>query len=374
MNIFKNLILGTSLVLTTGAIAQNSNVVNAALEYRDYDGAFKSGKIDEAKSSLMQAKKYIDEAIVHADTKENGKANWYYGMIYSEMMQVAGMTGDEELANILTDEIKEKALNSLKFAMTSPNSKGKTVRGAEAYIDEQESDLIRLGSMAFRAKQFQAAYMIFKSGYNFTTGVGREDDQFKGNAIISAQNAVDTLVKQGDTAMAYQTIDDAIEFAPESVELTLAAVDIAIASKDYDKANDYFNKVLKYDNTNAKLFYSYGSIMYNANRMDDAIGVLEKAIALDSQNADYNYILGASYLEKAKTLQREYGNMNIDDPRMGEAEEAYKAMYKKAITPFEIYLDATGENAQILRILMQASRQAGDTEKALSYKKRMEAL
>ncbi|MDX1445280.1 tetratricopeptide repeat protein [Lishizhenia sp.] len=374
MNIFKNLVLGTSLVLTTGAIAQNSNVVNAALEYRDYNSAIQTGKVNEAKTSLLAAKKYIDEAIVHADTKQDGKANWYYGMIYSEIMQVAGMTGDTTMMAMINDEVSDKALKALNFAITSPESKGKTVRGAEAYVEEQKAELMRLGGAAFEAKQFQGAYMVFKTGHEFSEGVNSVDPQFKEFAIVAAQNAVDTLVKQGDTIAAYQTVDEAISFAPESVGLTLAAVDIAIAGKDYDKANDYFNKVLKYKSDNAELFYSYGSIMYNANRMDDAINVLEKAIALDSQNADYNYILGASYLEKAKMLQREYGNMDIDDPRMEEAEKAYKAMYTKAITPFEIYLEATGENAQILRILMQASRQAGDTEKALSYKKRMEAL
>lgn len=371
---FKNLVLGASLVLTTGAIAQNSNVVNAALEYRDYSSSIATGKVDEAKTALLAAKKYIDEAIAHVDTKEDGKANWYYGMIYSEIMQVAGMTGDTTMIAMINEEVANKAMKSLNYAINSENSNGKTKRGAEAYVEEQKAELMRLGAGAFSAKQFAGAYMVFKSGYEFSEGVGQADEQFKDNAIVSAQRAVDTLVKQGDTLMAYNAIDDAIAFAPENVDLTLAAVDIAIAGKDYDKANDYFNKVLKYESENADLFYSYGSIMYNANRMDDAISVLEKAIALDSQNADYNYILGASYLEKAKMLQREYGNMNIDDPRMNEAEKAYKAMYTKAVTPFEIYLNATGENKQILTILMQASRQAGDTEKALSYKKRLDAL
>lgn len=374
MKFFRTLVVGAGLFAASVTMAQSSNVVNAALEYKDYEAGKVQGKVADAKSALLEAKGYIDQAIVHADTEKDGKANWYYGMIYTELVQFAAMTQDADLLPFATEENQQKAFDALKFAINDPNAKSKTTRGAEDYVKIKMAELNNAGYALYNAKNFAGAMAAFGGSYEFSGLLGEKDADLLQNAMNSGYRAMDTLVKVEKYDEALTIADAALELDPQYLTISGLAIEVALKKDDMELATKYFDKAAAAAPDNKELFGSVGSIFLGKGEVAKAEELLKKAVALDSNYSDANYNLGVLYLEEGKRLQREVSDMSIDDPNLSAAENNMRETFAKAITPLENYMRIEGESAQVVKVLMQVSKQAGQTEKALAYKKRLDAL
>lgn len=374
MKMFKTLAVGTGLLVGSLSFAQNSNVVNAALEYKDFEPTLRAGKFDEAKTIISEAKGYIDKAMVHEDTKNFPKAHWYYGMIYTGVMQLSQLPGNDEFKEYATEETANKIMESLKFAINSPDAKRKTSNGAEDFVKIKIDQLSKNGQLMFGKKAFYPAFMAFGNAYEFSGILGEKDSTFRTNATVSARNAIDTLVKTEKYDEALVIADQAIELDPENVNLATTAVDIAMKKDDLNLANEYFEKAAKAAPKNKELFGAMGSIFLGKGEVERAEELLKRAIAIDSNYADANYNLGVLYLEEGTKYQKEAASMRFDDPNLAKVEKQKEETFGKAIAPLERYLKQDPNNAGVVKVLMQVSKQAGQTQKALGYKKRFDEL
>ena len=386
-------LLSGLLIISIGINAQNSNVVSAAIEYKKYEPELLQGNLDKAKEIILEAKNFIDPAMKHEDTKNDEKANMYNGKIYFALAELSGRY--EDLKEYQTEENMEMIKTSFKKAMESR----KYSREVETFVKRKSNQAANMSSMAFQSKKFDIAYVGFISAYELEQMIGETDEDMKQNALYAGLNYLDTLKKQGENEKIVEFVKVARENFPKNTSFAIEGVNAALATGDMTQAEKFFAAAAKADPENKALFSSMGSIYlasadegfmelqemditdsnYPANAEEveslyaKAEGNLERAIEIDGTYLDALYNLGVLYLGRGQKLEQKAKQMDYNDPSYNDVISKSEEMYKKAINPLEKYIEAEPDNAAVLQVLFQVHRRAGNSEKAIEYKKRFEA-
>lgn len=390
-------IICASLLVGAQGFSQNSNVVSAALEFQKYEPAFAQQKLEDAKSYLLEAKKYIDPAMKDESTKADPKANYYNAVINYSLMEMYGFTNAEDLEVYKNDSILSVIEKSIKLT----ESKKRYRSDVDVFFNRKIANAVTIGEMMFQQKNFEMAFAGFAGAYKMKqiAGIDEEQEAMKTNAIIAARNYIDTLSKSGEQEEAMNFISGALKMFPESEDLAIAGVNIALDNDDLVKAEAYFDAAAKSSPQNKVLFSNMGSIYLTAadkayndfaamditdngyqQKSDEveelyskAEGNLERAIKIDPDYAEAAYNLGVLYLGRGEKLKTTASQMPFNDPNYDEVSNRSQEMYKKAIAPLEIYIKQDPNNSGVLNVLFQVHRNAGNSEKALEYKKRADA-
>ncbi len=115
-----------------------------------------------------------------------------------------------------------------------------------------------------------------------------------------------------------------------------------------------------------------------SDKVDDLYGKaeknLKKALEIDPKFADAAYDLGVLYLGQGETMKERVRILDYDDPNREALEKKSEELYAQAAIPLEVYVEQDPNNSAVLRVLYQVYYNAGNTEKALEYKKRSEAV
>lgn len=388
-------LVGASMLLGIQLKAQNSNVVSAALEYKKYTPALYSQDFDEAKKVLMEAKQFIDPAMEHESTKDEEKAHYYNAVIYFGLMELSGMEGNEDLKPFQSEE----TMNMVKESMLIAYNSRKYKRDVEDFVNQKVSMANMAGKTFFEQEKYDMAYQGFAGAYELQKMIDIEDEDMKTNALISAKNAVATMKKDGKTDEALEFIESTREVFPKNADLAIEGVNIALDNGNMEKAEEFFNAAAEVDPENKLLFSSMGSIYLSSadkayselNAMDvtddgyaekaaevellykKAEDNLKRALEIDPEYLDASYNLGVLYLGRGEKLTKKAGQMDFNDPQYQPTMDKSEEMYKNAIAPLEVYIKQDPNNAGVLTVLFQVHRRAGNTEKALEYKKRADA-
>ena len=376
---------------------QKSNVVSAAVEYKKFDMAFYAGNMEEAKKVLLNCKSYIDPAMLDETTKDDPKAHYYNGVIHFGLMIISATDPEnEELKEYQTDENKERVEKSLKLAHNDKKFKGEV----EDYIDRWVNMMSMQGTMMFEQKEYEMAFAGFGGAYALRQMIDIEDADMKNNALVSAKNAVITMTNDGKEAEALEFIETTNELLPDNPDLAIEGINLSFAMGDFDKAESYTERVVKTNPDDKVLFASIGRIfltnaddqkqklmkmdIYSAdyaaqsNMVDDLFNKAEKnlkrALEIDPKFADAAYDLGVLYLGQGESIKERVRQLDYDDPNREELEKKSEEKYAQAAIPLEIYIEQDPNNAAVLRVLYQVYYNAGNTEKALEYKKRSEEV
>ncbi len=387
-------LLSASLVTSIGIQAQNSNVVSAAVEYKKFDMAFYTGNMEQAKEVLLKSKEYIDPAMEHASTKEDAKAHLYNGKIHFGLALVSGVLDDEALKEFQSEENKERYESSLKFA----HNHRKFKRDVEDFVNNWVTMSTQAGTASFENEDFVSAFAGFAGAYELSKILDKDDADMKNNAMVSAQNAINKFKNDEDYDGAIEFIKLTKEVFPGNVDLTIQAVNLAFAKGDMEQATTFLNEAVETDPENDVLFATMGTVFLgsaddlaeqlkgmdvtdpNFTSISDlaeesyakAEANLSKALELNPKNKDAAYNLGVLYLGKGEKLSLIAKQMDFNDPRYNETVAQSEEMYKKAIVPLEMYIEQEPDNTGVLQVLFQVHRKAGNTEKALEYKRRAE--
>ena len=166
---------------------------------------------------------------------------------------------------------------------------------------------------------------------NSTVAIARVKGLLKGNNSSDDQRVYVALAQMysrvKDWNNAEESIDKAIEVSSKPEDKTYAlfvAGSIYERQKKYDKAEELFHKVLVDDPKNAMALNYLGYMLADrGTRLEEALGYIRRAVALDPQNGAYLDSLGWVYfkmgnLELAEeNLRRASERMN-DDPTIHE--------------------------------------------------------
>jgi tetratricopeptide (TPR) repeat protein len=218
----------------------------------------------------------------------------------------------------------------------------------------------------------------------------------KTNALISAKNAVATMKKEGKADEALDFIESTRETFPTNADLAIEGVNIALDNGNMAKAEEFFNAAAEVDPENKLLFSSMGSIYLSsadkayaeldtmeitddgypekAAKVEElytkAEDNLKRALEIDPEYLDAAYNLGVLYLGRGEKLTKKAKQMDFNDPQYEPTMNKSEEMYKNAIAPLEVYIKQDPNNVGVLTVLFQVHRKAGNTDKALEYKKR----
>ena len=101
---------------------------------------------------------------------------------------------------------------------------------------------------------------------------------------------------------------------------------------------------------------------------------MNKALELDPEYIDAQYQLGAHLVTWASDLKTEANQLKFGDPNYNKLMLQSEETYKRALIPLEKYIISFPEDKAVLTILFQLHRNLGNSEKALEYKKRANAV
>lgn len=389
-----------SLLFITQGYSQQNNVVSAAIAYQKFEPALMQQDAEGAKKHITEAKSLIDAAMLNESTADDSKANYYNVLINFGMISLASMDEDESLEVYRTEgDSLEKVL---KESIAKANTKNRWKRELADYFNRQTSQAIMIGEMMFKQKKYDMAFAGFAGAYQIKkmADIEEEREAMETNAIISARNYIDTLERSGENDKAIEFVSNALEMFPTSEDLAIAGVNLALNNEDLEKAEEFFKAAAVASPKNKVLFSNMGSIYlteadkefakFNAMSITDdgyaekselveslyakAEKNLKHAIEIDPNYAEASYNLGVLYLSRAEKLKNTAGQMDFNNPDYDKVSAKSTEMYEKAIEPLETYIKQDPENVGVLNVLFQVHRNLGNSEKALDYKKRADAL
>lgn len=377
--------------------AQKNNVVSAAVEYGKFDRYFFTGNMDEAKKVLLNSKKYIDPAMVDNSTKDDAKAHYYNAVIHFGLMMMSGMEAEnEEMKAFQSEETRDMVEKSFKIAHNDKKYK----RDVDDYINNWVSLLNAQAVGAFESKDFQMAFAGFAGAYSMKKMIGIEDQDFLTNSIIAAKNAITVLKADGKKQEALDFIEASGEVLPDNADLAIEGVNIALDLKNYEQADKFFASAANANPTDKTLFASMGRIyltaadekknellamdIYNSEynptseKVNELYGrsesYLKRSLEIDPTYPEAAYDLGVLYLGQGETLRERVRVLDYDDPNREELEKKSEEYYAMAAEPLEVYFKQDSKNAAVARVLFQVYTKAGNSAKALEYKKISESL
>ena len=139
-------------------------------------------------------------------------------------------------------------------------------------------------------------------------------------------------------------------------------------------AEKALNDAIAAEPNNKQLYFTIGTIYTDLGQNEKAEEALLKALALDPNYAEAQYNLGAHYVTWATDLRNKANELDENDFNYDITLEKSSELYKKALDPLEKYIQKNPNDANVLLILFQINQNIGNSEKALEYKKRYDAL
>lgn len=376
----KFFLLLAAIIITLGAVAQKGKVTSA-LSFID------QGALDKAKESLDQAfanekskdwfntyfaKGKLCQAIYEAD---NPKYNSYYSdplaeayAAYEKAMQLDTKGGTKK--RIITNMI----YNSLALNLYSQGSKkfeAKDYEGALKAFSTQikitESD--KYAGALDTGMYYNAGLAAVNSKkYDEAIGYFEKCAEYKYMGITPYYQIYESIMSKGDTAKAEAYLLDLPKKFPGDNTITLQLIDLYLKSNKYDEALKYIKVAKEQDPNNSSLFFATGVMFLNIaegmtknnnakhediqKKYDDAIVELTRANELKTDVHDYQYSLGAAYINKAADLFVSANDI-MDVNKYTKAIDDANAVYAKALPYMQKSLQLDPNDVYTMRSLKE---------------------
>ena len=376
---------------------KKKNETSAAVEYKNnFQAAFMKQDMESAKKSLTKAKEFIDLAAAHEDTKGSQKTLLYKGQIYGSWAMLMAM--DEN-----PDETKMvEALNTSVEAYKAGYGAGKKYKGdIEEAVDRTITLFNMAASTAYKAEEYKDAAEAYDYAGKYSDAIGQLDTNMVYNSALCFEKAEDyenaamryerlakvnyrgttsailassAYRKAGNIEKAKAIVNEARKDNPSDKELLLELVNTNIDAGDAAGAEKALNDAIATDPNNKQLHYTIGTIYIDLKENEKAETALNKALEIDPNYIDAQYQLGAHLVTWAGNTNTEAKQLPFGDPNYNKMLAESEDTYKRALVPLEKYIAAFPEDKQVLTILFQIHRNLGNSEKALEYKKRADAI
>ena len=397
---FKITALTFALVAVTGnAFGQKKNETSAAVEFKNkYMTSFATGDFEAAKKSLIAAKEFIDLADAHEETKESQKTQWLKGEIYSHFLILGMQTMDTSFIKIGGDDAIDKSI----AAFDKGYDLGKKMKqDIESSVYQKVAMLNEFANMIYKAEQYGEAAELYETQAKYSDAIDVLDsaaifnasicyekvEQYEKAAVgyerlakanyrgtLSSVLASSAYRKAGNIEKAKEIITAARKENPTDKDLLLEAVNTNIDAGDAQGAQAALNDAIGTDPNNKQLHYTIGTIYIDLKENEKAEAALNKALEIDPNYADAQYQLGAHLVTWAGDLKLAADQLPFGDPNYNSMKEQSSEIYKRALIPLEKYITAYPDDKAVLTILFQLQRNLGNSDKALEYKKRADAI
>ena len=349
------------------ALAQMSAVTNAILNQR-------TGLLDKARVD-------IDKAIVNEKTIGKAKAWYTRGEIYQGMMDSPiyskqlkpgeGLkTAYESYAKTIeldtpTGEFGKQAVPKLdnlygyafNEAVTSYNAKDydKAIASYKlaSQIKPQDTTAVLYSAYASEAKQdFSAA----KASYTQLLGMNYKSVSLYSRLLQMAK-------QQKDEVGAAKVLQQALVAYPNNKSFMLEDLNMSLASGKGEDALGKINKAIAVDPGNSNLYAVRGSMYDQQKKQDLALADYKKSVELDPNNFDAQFNLGVYNYNKAADAYTKASKMDLKTYQVsGKKYEVDGKKYFEASVPyFEKALQLQPEDRNTLASLQKVYFRLGRT-------------
>ncbi|MBI2257734.1 MAG: hypothetical protein HYU67_02420 [Flavobacteriia bacterium] len=365
-----SIIVLTIIVFNLNSYSQKANVTSAVLEYRKYNPYM--GDFEGSAKAIDLAKKYIDLAYEHPETKEDEKMIFHRGAIYYCLIEISQILPNRKIDEKTLEEYFTIAKTSLTKVYQNPKGKFKT--DADDFVKMRHSMVFNMGLKSFEEKKYNMAGMMFVAAYQIKQLIGVEDLDAKKNALVCMSNEIVGFSKD---KMLDSIIDRAKiyhEAFPKEIDPLKILFQTYYEKGDKAESEKVVKEAIEINPNDKTLFYSIGTIYMEMKQYDIAEINLQKAIQIDPEYIEALYQLGAYYVEVAGGLKDQANQLKFGDPKYDEMITKSDDYYKKALVPLEAYITKQPKDKDVLNILFQIYKSLKNTEKALEYKKRAEEI
>ncbi|CAN5187592.1 tetratricopeptide repeat protein [soil metagenome] len=391
------------LALSTGLMAQGTNVVGASNSFTAY---LSSGGSE--KKVLEEGYGFIKKAEVNESTKDDPKTWWYSAYISLLIDQ------DTVLVKKYPDAIFEAAnalVKSIDLATVPEAKKFRFLEDAQEAMGKVTVILYNRAVEAGIAKNDAGAYTAFKRSYElsnymkskgfaaknkltlvteskyyyaqYALALGKTDEAKKlfNELIAEGFNNADLYVKvaslhkaEGNEAEAVATLQKGMKAFPNDLGLAIEMINIYLGSGRETEAIDVMLKAIALDPTNHQLYFVTGVAYGKIKNYDKAIEFYNKALELNPKYADAYNNIGAVYLDQSNEYATKRDATDLKDPKSNEYEKQRIEYLKKAIPALEKANELKPGNLEIMDVLRTLYAKVGDYDKAGAMKKQIDAL
>jgi tetratricopeptide (TPR) repeat protein len=395
----KTSLIAGALIISASTYAQKKNETSAAVEFKTkYQVSMGSGDIDGAKKALIAAKGFIDLAAEHVETKESPKTLYYKGEIYANFLMVGMQTMDTTFMKLGGDDALETAIAAYKKGFDVSDKFDSDIREA---VYQKKAMLDPYANMLYKNNMFKEAGELYITQADLSSAVSELDSTSifngslcfeKGSEFIKAAEGYEKLAKVGykgtttyvlassayrkggNIEKAKAIVAEGRKKHPSDRDLLLELVNTNIDAGDAAGAEAALNEAITKDPNNKQLHYTIGTIYIDLKENEKAEQALNKSLEIDPNYADALYQLGAHLVTWAGDTKTAANQLKFGDPNYNKMLQQADDTYKRALVPLEKYIGKNPNDKDVLTILFQLNRSLGNTEKALEYKKRADAI
>ena len=395
----KTSLIAGALIISASTFAQKKNETSAAVEFKTkYQVSMGSGDIDGAKKALIAAKGFIDLAAEHVETKESPKTLYYKGEIYANFLMVGMQTMDTAFMKLGGDDALETAIAAYKKGFDFSDKFDSDIKDA---VYQKKAMLDPYANMLYKNNMFKEAGELYLTQADLSSAVSELDSTSifngslcfeKGSEFIKAAEGYEKLAKVGykgtttyvlassayrkggNIEKAKAIVAEGRKKHPSDRDLLLELVNTNIDAGDAEGAEAALNEAITKDPNNKQLHYTIGTIYIDLKENEKAEQALNKSLEIDPNYADALYQLGAHLVTWAGDTKTAANQLKFGDPNYNKMLQQSDDTYKRALVPLEKYIGKNPNDKDVLTILFQLNRSLGNTEKALEYKKRADAI
>ncbi|MCG8577151.1 MAG: tetratricopeptide repeat protein [Flavobacteriales bacterium] len=390
----------TVAVCSTG-MAQKGNTSSAGISFKNYWSMKLQGEdITEQAKELLDAKGFIDKSIVHETTKDDPKTLMYYGKIYFEIPMVAALSGDVELNKVDPEKAVEDAFNAFQRSKEL-DTKGRYTEDVDEYCIFYYSFLQKQGVEAYSQEKYDIAMGGLLGAAKFSEVIGTIDTAsffFGGTAAFAldsfaiAEEAFkkttelgynygssiyhysQSLQGQGKVKEAEEMLNAQAKANPGNQEVLIEFINLYIGTDRKDEAAQKLNEALALDPENTALLFTSGTIYENLEDYEKAEKAYKKVLEIEPDNEDALVTLGGLFYNKGADANNDANKLEFGDPKHDALKEEAKSNFAKSVEYFEKAVEKKPKDKQLLTSLKNAYYQAGEKEKMMEIKKRIDEL
>lgn len=356
---------------------QDNNVVSAYAEMQE-------GK-------LLEAKEYIDKAILHEQTKDQAKTWYYRGMIYQNM---AIAKGDSEYTSIPNTALI--AAQSFQKARTFDVSRidsedlekrcllsAKTLyeEAVNLYLQNDYQQSIESFSLSLEIKE---EFGITDSSATFNIAVMYQKmdelDQAKQafqkcininyHSVLAYQSIISIHQEQGDYPSALNVANEAINKFPDNYKLMITKINILGIIGNNNEALDLINSVITEQTENPKLYFIRGIIYTELEQVEKSEADYLKALELNPQYLDAQFNLGALYFNLAASKYNAASDVQATQ-KYEKLKKETDDLFTKAMTFLEAAHELAPSESSIMQSLLQIYEILNLTDKYTEMKAKL---
>ncbi len=361
---FKNLLF-FSLFAGGTLFAQSENESAAAKEFdKKYKKYTENNEAENAKNSLKTAKDLIDLASENPETKDNVKTQYYKALIYLE----------------LANQEKSKEYQSIAnkyLALAFNNQVDKYKEKIQQFIDQKSNTIFNNGVNAFNEKKYDVAPFLFLESIETKQVLGQNMPDALKYALQSFKKALSDNRVEKKVAESQKLIDQMFAKLPSNRDLFLIVLEDQLEVKNldnYEKYTEQFVKTYPTDTVNKTFYYNLATCQLQKMEFEKAETNYKKALKLHGMYIDAIYQLAVTYITWSTTKSKEADKLQPKDPKYKALYEESNKLLAKGASALEKYVSVETTDRAALITLSNAHSNLGNTQKAIDYKAKADAI